>query len=202
MKRTSSYQPFQHPALKLFFTRFPHPWVTIAIYVPAGIALVLWSLYLETRSWQSALLWITLGVFAWTLVEYLLHRFSFHRTRGGEPWKTFHSGLHLAHHRDVEAQDLILAPPFIGFLLGPAEVLFFSVLSGGLARGLLMEVGLFLGYFLYEWVHYSAHFGPARGPLMKFWKAHHLRHHFQDPHGNFGVTTPLWDWVFRTRVQP
>lgn len=186
--------------MRIFFARFDHPWVTLAIYVPLGFFLVYLSMRLETRSWSSAALWIGLGSFAWTLVEYLLHRFSFHRSHGKEPWKSFHSGLHMAHHRDVEAADLILAPPFVGFLLGPAELAAFWLLSGSLATALLLEAGLFLGYFLYEWVHYSAHFGQARGPLMKYWKAYHLKHHFKDPRGNFGVTSPLWDWIFGSRV--
>jgi len=179
--------------------RFAHPWVTIAIYVPLGLLLTYWSLHLEARPWTHVLLWIVIGVFAWTLLEYILHRFIFHWTQVREPWRTFASGLHIAHHRDVEAQDLILAPPLIGFLLGPAEVLLFTILSGSLARGLLIEAGLFIGYFVYEWVHYHVHFGRARGPLMKYWKAYHLYHHFKDPKRSFGVTTPLWDWVFGSR---
>lgn len=199
MKPHSSYRPFQHPLPSFFLARFAHPWVTLGLYLPLGIALTLWSLHREPRPWPSVLLWLAVGLFAWTLVEYLLHRFSFHQSRGPDAWLRFSSGLHIAHHREAEAPDLILAPPFVGLLLGPVEVALFALLSGSLARGLLIEVGLFLGYFLYEWVHYSVHLGPARGPLMKYWKAYHLHHHFKDPKRSFGVTTPLWDWVFRTQ---
>ncbi|MFO1462188.1 MAG: sterol desaturase family protein [bacterium] len=198
MTRKSNYQPFQHPFLKIFLARFAHPWVTLAIYVPAGLGLLFASLRLEKRPWHSVLAWLVLGLVAWTLVEYALHRFAFHRTKGREPWRTFSSGLHIAHHRETEARDLILAPPFVGFLLAPLEIALFSLLSGSLARGLLIEVGLFLGYFAYEWVHWSVHFGPARFGLMRYWKAYHLYHHFKDPQRAYGVTSPIWDYVFGT----
>ncbi len=198
MTRTSSYQPTQNFWLKLFLARFDHPWVTLAIYVPVGAALTWWSLHRETRPWPEVLAWMGVGFLAWTLVEYGLHRFVFHWVQGKEPWRSLSSGLHIAHHRDVEARDLIFAPPFVGFLLAPTEIAIFSLASGSLSRGLLIEVGLFLGYFLYEWVHWSVHFGPARNSLTKYWKAYHLYHHFKEPKRAFGVTTPLWDHVFGT----
>jgi sterol desaturase/sphingolipid hydroxylase (fatty acid hydroxylase superfamily) len=29
-------------------------------------------------------------------------------------------------------------------------------------------------------------------------RRHHLQHHFGVPHRKFGVTSPLWDVIFRT----
>jgi sterol desaturase/sphingolipid hydroxylase (fatty acid hydroxylase superfamily) len=37
-----------------------------------------------------------------------------------------------------------------------------------------------------------------RRPLARRWAAAHHIHHYH-PHSNFGVTTPLWDILLRTR---
>ncbi len=31
-------------------------------------------------------------------------------------------------------------------------------------------------------------------------KQYHMRHHYKDDHAGYGVSSPLWDHVFRTRV--
>jgi len=34
---------------------------------------------------------------------------------------------------------------------------------------------------------------------VPFWlKQYHLRHHYKDDHAGYGVSSPLWDYVFRT----
>jgi sterol desaturase/sphingolipid hydroxylase (fatty acid hydroxylase superfamily) len=37
---------------------------------------------------------------------------------------------------------------------------------------------------------------------MRYLKKHHMTHHFANPKGYFGVTSPLWDIVFGTLKQP
>jgi sterol desaturase/sphingolipid hydroxylase (fatty acid hydroxylase superfamily) len=32
----------------------------------------------------------------------------------------------------------------------------------------------------------------------KLVKRHHMRHHFKDPDKDYGVSSPLWDLIFRT----
>jgi sterol desaturase/sphingolipid hydroxylase (fatty acid hydroxylase superfamily) len=32
-------------------------------------------------------------------------------------------------------------------------------------------------------------------------RAWHMRHHHSPKHGNFGVTLPLWDYVFGTAIR-
>jgi sterol desaturase/sphingolipid hydroxylase (fatty acid hydroxylase superfamily) len=29
-------------------------------------------------------------------------------------------------------------------------------------------------------------------------KQYHLRHHYKDDHTGYGISSPLWDYVFRT----
>jgi sterol desaturase/sphingolipid hydroxylase (fatty acid hydroxylase superfamily) len=59
--------------------------------------------------------------------------------------------------------------------------------------------GLLIGYLFYDMLHYATHHLPMKKGVWLFLKRYHLRHHFQDDHAGYGVSSPLWDHVFRTR---
>jgi sterol desaturase/sphingolipid hydroxylase (fatty acid hydroxylase superfamily) len=130
------------------------------------------------------------GLLAWTLVEYLLHRFAFHApTR-------FLGRRHIAHHADVSERALtpakwqpVLMVAIAG--LGGAHALF------GRA-GVEALAGLLVGYALYEVTHYAVHYWKLEADWFRALKRYHLSHHFQSPRARFGVTSPVWDIVFGT----
>ena len=68
----------------------------------------------------------------------------------------------------------------------------------GITRG--FSAGLLTGYVWYEFVHLAEH-GAWRLPMLRRLTRHHAWHHFKDWERAFGVTTPLWDWVFGTLPQ-
>ena len=37
-----------------------------------------------------------------------------------------------------------------------------------------------------------------KGKVGKYLKEYHLRHHYNDEHTAYGVSNPLWDYVFST----
>jgi len=58
--------------------------------------------------------------------------------------------------------------------------------------------GFLMGYAGYLFVHYIVH---AYQPPKNFFKIlwiHHGIHHYKEPERAFGVSSPLWDLVFRT----
>ena len=58
--------------------------------------------------------------------------------------------------------------------------------------------GFLVGYASYLFVHYIVH---AYAPPKNFFKAlwvNHSIHHYKDNTVVFGVSSPLWDYVFRT----
>ena len=57
-----------------------------------------------------------------------------------------------------------------------------------------------LDYLAYEWVHYRTHFGRARTSIGRGLRKRHLQHHLVRDDRWYGVTSPLWDYVFRTHV--
>jgi Fatty acid hydroxylase superfamily. len=183
---------------KYLFRRFTHPLYPTLMYLGLGVLLSTLAL----RNHPVAPIWIPglllIGTLAWTLVEYILHRFVFHLTEIKEPWRNMASGLHMEHHHNPDSPDLIVAPPLVSFLFASLIFGIFWAVTRNPAVAALLICGLFAGYCFYEWVHYAAHQYPMRSLIARHWKKYHLQHHHKHPNQGFGVTSSLWDHVFRT----
>ena len=63
----------------------------------------------------------------------------------------------------------------------------------------MLVAGWYTGSLLYDGMHMAFHFNwyiPIPG--FEAMKAAHMRHHFKDNTKEYGVTTPLWDWICGT----
>lgn len=187
------------PKPNILIRRFSNPWMPTLLYSPIALILIVLSVKYQPKDFLSVIIFVSIGLFSWTLVEYFLHRFVFHWTQVKDPWKTLASGLHMAHHKSANAEDLILSPPFVSFAFGIILYLLFSLITQSFANGALLESGLLGGYVFYEWVHYGSHRYHPKSVLGKYLQQYHLKHHFKNPNGTFGVTSPLWDTLFGTR---
>jgi sterol desaturase/sphingolipid hydroxylase (fatty acid hydroxylase superfamily) len=132
------------------------------------------------------------GMAAWTLLEYLVHRFVFHRYSVGRR-------LHQLHHdrpSDPDAERSSLSTPLIAFPIG-----FLLVVTAGVEDGSAIFAGLLLGYLAFIVIHYAVHRWPIEpNSWLYSAKMLHLRHHrFEDC--NYGVTTNFWDIVFGTNAR-
>ena len=58
--------------------------------------------------------------------------------------------------------------------------------------------GFVAGYLAYDMTHYAVHHFRSRSKLFLRLKAHHMNHHHNKQGRKFGVSTTLWDHVFRT----
>lgn len=134
---------------------------------------------------------IALGLFLYSFVEYLFHRWLFHK---GPAW--FADG-HNQHHVNPVGYDSL--PFFLPALvsLGLAR-LYMLVMPTGLA--LIVAGTVTFGYVVYGLSHFSMHHVRFKNPLLRRWAALHHIHHYH-PDRNFGVTTPLWDILLGTRYQ-
>ncbi len=140
---------------------------------------------------------VAAGLAAWTLAEYLIHRFAFHHAPG---LKT----VHLEHHAEPEglhgSPTLVTVALFLGGLFLP---LWWAI---GLTSAAALTAGVMLGYLAYVGVHYLVHHpgllgqgeagSRARKALRGLIRAHAVHHH--QTGYNFGVTTLFWDRVFGT----
>jgi sterol desaturase/sphingolipid hydroxylase (fatty acid hydroxylase superfamily) len=179
-----------------FLEMFTHVhWsVPILLYVPA-------SLYFLSRpseaSRRASVLLFLGGLLFWTFTEYMLHRFVFHYHPTTAWGQKIHFLAHGVHHDYPNDSRRLVMPPSVSVPLAALFYGLFSVLiPGGFSS--VFFAGFLLGYVCYDTIHYATHHAPMKGKLGHWLKQHHLRHHYFDNGCGFGVSTPLWDYVFRT----
>jgi sterol desaturase/sphingolipid hydroxylase (fatty acid hydroxylase superfamily) len=150
---------------------------------------------LSLSFWQIALTYF-FGILQWTFLEYVLHRFVFHyqpQSRWGQRLHFFIHGVHHDYPRDATRLVLPLPAslPLAGFFYGLFQWAYGSYHD-------MIFSGLVSGYLAYDCLHYAFHHFAMKSPVANYLKAYHLKHHFIDPDTGYGVSTPLWDFVFRT----
>jgi sterol desaturase/sphingolipid hydroxylase (fatty acid hydroxylase superfamily) len=124
------------------------------------------------------------GMFAWTLLEYVIHGVLGHAHR------TLVARLHDVHHRDPHA---VFA---LGSWIPVVAVLSAGWAIFGAAPAVIFLGGVAAGFAGYEFIHYRIHFSRPSCAIEARLRARHLAHHFREPDAIFGVTTRLWDVVF------
>ena len=157
------------------------PSITVAIYfgelifaTVVAVALLATSIY---KPPVTAVLF-GCGLVAWTLAEYITHRFVLHAIAPVQ------HGIH--HARPQEAIDKIFWQIWLAFAL-----LYWTAAAAVMA-------GVLVAYAWYLFVHYCVHHHPAFLPASLL--RHHLDHH-RLARRNFGVTTTFWDRVFGTTLR-
>ena len=142
---------------------------------------------------------IAAGACMWTILEYALHRYVFHPGSRDTTMKEMLSGSHLMHHSDPGNPDKVLVYPPFALALSGFIFMILLVLSSSLFTAAGLMIGIWSGFLCYELIHYRVHCTATRSGLMARLRRTHFHHHFADPGRCFGVTTPLWDFVFGTR---
>jgi sterol desaturase/sphingolipid hydroxylase (fatty acid hydroxylase superfamily) len=137
------------------------------------------------------------GWLAWTLMEYLLHRYFFHLTASTKAGRFRYFMVHGYHHEFPEDGMRLVAPPMMSWPLAVVTAaLYYAVLGPNTFFTVL--AGTMTGYIAYDWIHYYTHHAHPRRGVGKWLRAYHLRHHFQDHHTRYGVSSPLWDVILGT----
>jgi sterol desaturase/sphingolipid hydroxylase (fatty acid hydroxylase superfamily) len=141
---------------------------------------------------------LAVGLLSWGLFEYSIHRWVLHREPPREGAGLPGNRTHLAHHADPNALDRLNVQ--LSESLPDCVVYFLAAwgLTGDVQSATFAYDGLMLGYFFYEFLDYQAHHGAARGRLVRYFRRYHLMHHHYDARVRFGVTSPLFDYLFGT----
>jgi 4-hydroxysphinganine ceramide fatty acyl 2-hydroxylase len=137
-----------------------------------------------------------LGLFVWTFVEYIMHRFVFHYMPKDKPWALrIHFIFHGVHHDYPSDAKRLVLPPSVSI---PLAAIFYFLFKAILPVNLIWGFfpGFILGYLIYDISHYAIHHFNFKGAFWKKIKQHHMLHHYQDPAKGYGVSSPLWDKVF------
>lgn len=174
-----------------------HFTVPLFIYIPVIIYFSWKALAVAHVTAGNYLLYFIVGLFIWTITEYLLHRFVFHFELKGKIGERIHFIFHGVHHDYPSDRLRLVMPPSVSI---PLAALFYWLFSLMLSAGNLYSFfpGFILGYLFYDITHYAIHHFNFKHSIWKKIKQHHMLHHYADPAKGYGVSSALWDKIFRT----
>ena len=173
-----------------------HPATPALLFLPAVCLLGL--LAVRDLGALAALVGAGGGYLFWTLCEYWGHRGVFHFEPERGLGARLHWMIHGVHHDHPNDPRRLVLPPAFSI---PLALLFLGVFVAALGRPLAWPVaaGFYLGYVIYDTLHFALHHTPPKGRWGHRLRELHMRHHFEDHERGFGVSAPWWDIVFNTR---
>jgi sterol desaturase/sphingolipid hydroxylase (fatty acid hydroxylase superfamily) len=178
-----------------------HPATPFVVYVPM-VGLLLWrSLARHDLAVPLVAATFIVGILAWTLSEYALHRYVFHWYRDTPFGRRVHFLIHGVHHDYPNDKDRLVMPLLMSAPLAVIFYALFWVVFGGVRFAEPFYAGFAVGYLFYDGIHYAVHHFKQTTRIGKFLRRHHMLHHHADNEGGFGVSSPLWDYVFGTMPQ-
>jgi sterol desaturase/sphingolipid hydroxylase (fatty acid hydroxylase superfamily) len=204
MRRLAEFQTGPHAGS---MTIFDHPWLErqthmswrliLSLWLPVILVLVGGAVLWRDVAPPRVAGWAIGGFLFWTLVEYLLHRVVFHNVPRSLLGQQVHFLAHGIHHLDPNDPTRLVFPPLAGFGIA---IILYALLEILLPTGAAMAsmAGLLLGYLTYDMSHYLSHHHRTDVGWLHFLKRYHLAHHHKDPDSRFGVSSPLWDVIFRS----
>ncbi|MCE0723334.1 MULTISPECIES: sterol desaturase family protein [Legionella] len=177
-----------------FLERFSvvHPIIPAIIYIPI---LFYCSFHMQV-SLQSLIL-IFSGIFLWTFVEYTMHRFFFHLPINTKWAKKISYTIHGIHHKDPHDPLRLVAPPLMSIPIGLLFLYIFSRFFT-LNNFFSFTFGFTLSYLGYDYLHWTLHHSKSKNRIIYYLRRNHAIHHHHIPPKRFGVTSPLWDFIFNT----
>lgn len=187
-----------------FFTHIS-PLVVVILWLPVSVYFFIIAALTLPDGISIAILPLgfLLGLFLWTFSEYTLHRFVFHFLAKNPVQERITFLFHGVHHAQPQDKTRLVMPPVVSIPLAVIFyglfVLFFSFLLGAPLWVAPTFSGFILGYLAYDLTHYATHHFPMRIGYLKFLKRYHMQHHYKTPNRRYGVTSPIWDSVFKTR---
>ena len=188
MSNTPEQQTVQKTRLERLAAHQSNYWVGFVSDPATAIFFVVWDASVLHAPPTWLILSYFVGIFNWTLFEYVFHRWIYHR---GDTLA--HAG-HRMHH---EHPKMLIGMPWFmttGFLW----VVWYLFAYKLEARCFMtFWAGMVTGYLVYSALHHIHHHFSFRGPWFRKLYAHHQIHHkFENV--NFGVTNRFWDHVFGT----
>lgn len=189
-----------------FFTHIS-PVVVVIIWLPVVLYFLISAIvkHLPGTSWAYIPLGFLAGLVIWTFMEYTLHRFLFHFKPKNKTQERISFLFHGVHHAQPQCKTRLVMPPAVSIPMGLGFYgLFYLVLAVLFGRpewvGPVFSATL-LGYLTYDITHYATHHFRMRTGYLKFLRRYHMAHHFRDWNSAYGVTSPIWDKVFRTEIK-
>ncbi|KAK9806383.1 hypothetical protein WJX72_012279 [[Myrmecia] bisecta] len=177
-------------------------WVVPLCWIPVLLLLGTYILGFQQGLSRAVLGRAAAGVLLWQLIEYCVHRFLFHAEPTSYWGITLHFTFHGCHHKYPMDKGRLVFPPVPGLVVGTVAVAALSLL---VPQAVLLPLawGTILGYVAYDCLHYAIHHGIHHGnvtsELFAPLRNAHLGHHFVDWHNTYGISSPVYDILFRTQ---
>jgi len=178
--------------------RFPKTNALLAVntYVLISLIVIGYGYFKLDLSIAHKSLLILLGYLLYTLIEYIFHRFLYHSGEDYKAEENWQYKVHGIHHMHPKDEGLLAMPIPVAILLGAVVFMIFYLSLGDYAY--LFWPGFFIGYAIYLYVHYKVHTSKPPKNIFKYLWTHHFLHHYQYEEKAYGVSSPLWDIIFRT----
>jgi dihydroceramide fatty acyl 2-hydroxylase len=183
--------------------RSRHRLYPVTVLYPLYLTVLL-ALAVRSDHGARALGFTALGLAAWTLLEYQVHRHILHaafpkgRSLLSQCLHYMFDGSHANHH----------ARPWDGrHINGHLDTLYVAVLAMPLSllapsfTASIFVAAVFTCYVVEEWAHHAFHFWNFKWKYFQYARGRHLYHHSRHGVGiAYGVTSGIWDVAYGTRI--
>jgi sterol desaturase/sphingolipid hydroxylase (fatty acid hydroxylase superfamily) len=193
-KNKGTQKLFQNPLLERL-TR-THIAVPLVIFSLFSSGLLVWSVTHTSLSALTTIGMFLLGILAFTWVEYITHRYVFHMKTYSVVRAKLQYTIHGVHHEFPKDKDRLAMPPLLSVTIATILLLLFRLIMGDFAFSFLP--GFLVGYAAYLAIHYMVHAFPPPKNIFKMLWVNHGIHHYKNGDLIYGVSSPLWDYIYGT----
>lgn len=174
-----------------------HIAIPVSIFFIYAIGLLTYTYYYTDLTFPVVVAVFLAGTLSFTFAEYAIHRWVYHPPENAsESYQKFTYKIHGLHHDYPKDKDRLAMPPLLAVAIATLLLFLFKLVLSQFAFAFL--AGFVVGYALYLLIHYSIHiFPPPQNAFRALWVNHSI-HHYSEDEILFGVSNPLWDYVFGT----
>jgi len=196
-KNQGSKQLFKNPVLEKL-TR-THISVPLIIFFSFAVVLLYWNTLNTSLNVFQTVGMFFLGMLSFSWVEYNVHRHVFHMATYTKLRAKIQYIAHGVHHEFPKDKDRLAMPPLLSVTIATILLLLFRLILGDFVFSFLP--GFLVGYAAYLSVHYIVHaYQPPKNFFKVLWVNHGM-HHYKNGDIIFGVSSPLWDYIYGTMRQ-
>ncbi len=193
-KNDRAAKMFKNPVLDKLTSS--HASIPIAMLILFGIVFLYQGLVHTQLTMSNYMILVFIGILSWTLFEYIMHRYLYHMVPTNKIKGWIQYNMHGMHHEYPKDKSRLAMPPIAIIAISFMFLYMFNLIMGDFTYG--FTPGFLFGYAGYLGVHFTVHaFKPPKNTFKVLW-VNHAIHHYKDPDAAFGVSSPLWDHIFRT----
>ena len=191
---TGTEKLFDNPILERL-TR-SHIAVPITLFVLYAGGLIIINLVNSSVQISLSILLFLCGWLTFSWVEYLVHRYLFHISTVTVAREKFQYAVHGVHHHHPKDKDRLAMPPVLSIAIATLLLFILKLFIGDFVYAFLP--GFLVGYAFYLLIHYLVHIHRAPKNIFRYLWINHGTHHYKNGQIIFGVSSPLWDYVYGT----